>query len=146
VVAGPITMLGYWERPEANAETLRGRWLRTGDLATRDADFDVTLVGRAREMYISGGENVYPAEVEATLLEHPDVGEAAVVAVEDETWGEVGIAYVAAAPGGSVEGDAVLGWLADRLARYKQPRAIHVVEALPRTASGKVQKHRLTAP
>lgn len=146
VVAGPITMLGYWERPEANAEMLRGRWLRTGDLATRDTDFDVTLVGRAREMYISGGENVYPAEVEATLLEHPEVGEAAVVAVEDETWGEVGIAYVAAAPGTSVEGEAVLGWLADRLARYKQPRAVHVVEALPRTASGKVQKHRLAVP
>ena len=143
VVAGPITMLGYWERPEANAETLRGEWLRTGDLATRDEDFDVTLVGRAREMYISGGENVYPAEVEATLVEHPDVAEAAVVAVADETWGEVGIAYVAASPGGSVSGSAVLEWLGPRLARYKQPQAIHVVDALPRTASGKVQKHRL---
>lgn len=143
IVAGPITMLGYWERPEANAETLRGDWLRTGDLATRDADFDVTLVGRAREMYISGGENVYPAEVEATLVEHPEVGEAAVVAVPDETWGEVGLAYVAPPPGGSVSGEGVLEWLGPRLARYKQPRAIRVVEALPRTASGKVQKHRL---
>ncbi len=146
VVAGPITMLGYWERPDANEETLRGRWLRTGDLATRDADFDVTLVGRAREMYISGGENVYPAEVEATLVEHPDVAEAAVVAIADETWGEVGIAYVAPPPRGSVEAEAVRDWLSPRLARYKQPRAIHVVEALPRTASGKVQKHRLPTP
>ncbi|MEM9173805.1 MAG: AMP-binding protein [Myxococcota bacterium] len=143
VVAGPITMLGYWERPEANAETLRGRWLRTGDLATRDADFDVTLVGRAREMYISGGENVYPAEVEATLVEHPDVHEAAVVAVPDETWGEVGIAFVAPSPGGAVVADDVSSWLASRLAGYKQPRVIHVVASLPRTASGKVQKHRL---
>ncbi len=144
VVRGPITMLGYWERPEANAETLRGEWLRTGDLATRDADGDVTLVGRAREMYISGGENVYPAEVEATLVEHPDVGEAAVVAVADSEWGEVGHAYVAAGAGTHVDPDAVLAWLAPRLARYKQPRRVIVVEALPRTASGKVQKHRLT--
>jgi len=145
VVSGPITMLGYWERPQANAETLRGEWLRTGDLATRDADGDVTLVGRAHEMYISGGENVYPAEVEATLVEHPDVGEASVVAVSDAEWGEVGHAYVTAATGTQVDPDAVLAWLAPRLARYKQPHQVIVVGALPRTASGKVQKHRLDA-
>ena len=96
-------------------------------------------------MYISGGENVYPAEVEATLVEHPDVGEAAVVAVSDAEWGEVGHAYVTAASGTQVDPDAVLAWLAPRLARYKQPRRVIVVGALPRTASGKVQKHRLDA-
>ncbi len=99
VVRGPITMLGYWQRPEATRETLRGEWLRTGDLATRDADFDITLVGRAREMYISGGENVYPAEVEAVLVRHPDVAEAAVVAIPDARWGEVGRAHLVARPG-----------------------------------------------
>ena len=144
VVSGPITMLGYWERPEANAETLRGEWLRTGDLATRDAEGDLTLVGRAREMYISGGENVYPAEVEATLVEHPDVAEAAVVAVQDAEWGEVGHAYLVAAAAADLDPTALLVWLAPRLARYKQPREIIVVDALPRTASGKVQKHRLS--
>ena len=139
-------MLGYWNRPEATAETLREGWVRTGDLATRDADFDVTLVGRAREMYISGGENVYPAEVEATLVEHEDVAEAAVVAIPDAEWGEVGRAHLVAAAGRDLDPATVLTWLAPRLARYKQPREIVVETALPRTASGKIQKHRLCEP
>ncbi len=143
VVAGPICMLGYWQRPEANAETLRDGWLRTGDLATRDEDFDVTLVGRAREMYISGGENVYPAEIEATLIEHPAVAEAAVVAVPDAEWGEVGHAHVVPATGHDVSPEQLLEWLSTRLARFKQPRRIVIEASLPRTASGKVQKHKL---
>jgi fatty-acyl-CoA synthase len=146
VVRGPITMLGYWRRPEATAETLRGEWLRTGDLATRDADFDVTLVGRAREMYISGGENVYPAEVEAVLGLHPDVEEVAIVAVPDPEWGEVGRAHVVPKPGRTLDPDALRTWLETRLARYKQPRTFVVEPSLPRTASGKVQKHRLVEP
>lgn len=145
VVNGPICMLGYWRRPEATAETLRDGWLRTGDLATRDADFDLTLVGRAREMYISGGENVYPAEVEAVLLEHPAIAEAAVVALPDDQWGEVGRAHVVAAAGQTIEPREVLEWLSTRLARFKQPRSVALERELPRTASGKVQKHRLTA-
>jgi fatty-acyl-CoA synthase len=151
VVRGPITMLGYWRQPEATAETLRNGWLRTGDLATRDVDFDLTLVGRAREMYISGGENVYPAEIEATLVEHPAIREAAVVAVTDPEWGEVGRAHVVlhelpdrrdgeTAP---LDEAALLAWLALRLAAFKRPRSVVFEKALPRTASGKVQKHRL---
>jgi acyl-CoA synthetase (AMP-forming)/AMP-acid ligase II len=136
-------MLGYWRRPEATAETLRGEWLRTGDLATQDADQDITLVGRAREMYISGGENVYPAEVEATLVEHPDIEEAAVVAVTDSEWGEVGRAHVVLVEGRHLDEGALAAWLSTRLARYKQPREIVIESLLPRTASGKVQKHRL---
>lgn len=146
LVRGPITMLGYWQRPEATRETLRGDWLRTGDLAIRDDDFDITLVGRAREMYISGGENVYPAEVEAVLLSHPDIAEAAVVAIADAKWGEVGRAHVVAKPGIALDIEALQTWLAPRLARFKQPREIVVEAALPRTASGKVQKHRLLDP
>lgn len=145
VVRGPITMLGYWQRPEATRETLRGEWLRTGDLATRDADFDLTLVGRAREMFISGGENVYPAEIEAALAAHPDVEEAAVVAISDANWGEVGRAHVVPKPGQTIDCDALLAWLGTRLARFKQPREIVIETVLPRTASGKVQKHRLAA-
>ena len=143
VVRGPITMLGYWQRPAATAETLRGEWLRTGDLATRDPDFDLTLVGRAREMYISGGENVYPAEIEATLVEHPDVREAAVVAVPDAEWGEVGHAHVVLDAPDACTATELLEWLGARLARFKQPRAIVFEPELPRTASGKIQKHRL---
>ncbi|MBK7947502.1 MAG: AMP-binding protein [Deltaproteobacteria bacterium] len=146
VVRGPITMLGYWKRPEATRETLRGEWVRTGDLATRDGDFDVTLVGRAREMYISGGENVYPAEVEAVLESHPAIAEAAVVAVADATWGEIGRAHLVPRAGFALDLDALPEWLAPRLARFKQPRSYVVEASLPRTASGKVQKHRLADP
>jgi fatty-acyl-CoA synthase len=146
LVRGPITMLGYWQRPEATRETLRGDWLRTGDLATRDEDFDITLVGRAREMYISGGENVYPAELEAVLVAHPDIAEAAIVAVADAKWGEVGRAHVVAKPGVTLDLEAVKAWLATRLARFKQPRELVIEAVLPRTASGKIQKHRLIDP
>ncbi len=145
VVRGPITMLGYWQRPEATRETLRGDWLLTGDLATRDDDFDITLVGRAREMYISGGENVYPAEVEAALVSHPDIAEAAVVAISDSRWGEAGRAHLVARPGASIDLEALSHWLSTRLARFKQPSEFVIESSLPRTASGKVQKHRLSA-
>lgn len=148
VVRGPITMLGYWHRPEATAEVhcgVDGEWLRTGDLATRDADFDVTLVGRAREMYISGGENVYPAEIEATLAAHPAIAEAAVVAIADRVWGEIGRAHVVLHDGAHCSSESLMAWLQDRLARFKQPREIVFENALPRTASGKIQKHRLGA-
>ncbi|MAG32604.1 MAG: hypothetical protein CL908_17105 [Deltaproteobacteria bacterium] len=143
VVRGPITMLGYWRRPEATAETLRAGWLRTGDLATRDDEFDITLVGRAREMYISGGENVYPAEIEATLVEHPDVAEAAVVAISDPEWGEVGHAHIVPATSHGIDLEALAEWLRTQLAPFKLPREIVIEAELPRTASGKVQKHRL---
>jgi len=143
VVRGPITMLGYWQRPEASAETLRGEWLRTGDLGFQDAEGDLTLVGRARELYISGGENVYPAEIEATLVEHPAIAEAAVVAIPDAEWGEVGQAHVVLRSGLELSAAELHAWLQSRLARFKQPRRIVFESALPRTASGKVQKHRL---
>jgi fatty-acyl-CoA synthase len=145
VVRGPITMLGYWRRPEATAETLRGEWLRTGDLATRDEDFDLILVGRSREMYISGGENVYPAEVEAALASHPEIAEVAVVAIPDAEWGEVGRAHIVPVESKTIDPDAVSAWLSTRLARFKQPREIVIESLLPRTASGKIQKHRLGA-
>jgi len=143
VVRGPITMLGYWKRPEETAETLRGDWLRTGDLATVDAEGYLFLVGRARDLYISGGENVYPAEVEAVLHEHPDVADVAVAGVPDARWGEAGRAWIVPAPGADVDADALRAFCRERLASFKVPRAFVAVEALPRTESGKVQKHRL---
>ena len=144
VVRGPIVMTGYWRRPE---ETLLSRidgWHRTGDLGVMDEEGNVSLVGRLKELYISGGENVYPAEVERVLGQHPDVSEVAVVGVPDERWGEAGRAYVVPAHA-DFDSARVLAWASSRLARYKLPREVVVVAELPRTASGKVQKHALLA-
>jgi len=145
VVRGPLTMLGYWRRPTETAEVLRGAWLRTGDLATLDAEGFVTLVGRLRQMYISGGENVYPAEIEAVFHEHPAVREIAVVGVPDEKWGEAGRAYLVLAHGHRLDPQALLAWGRERLAAFKLPREFVAVDSLPRTETGKVQKHRLMA-
>ncbi|MGH0029545.1 MAG: class I adenylate-forming enzyme family protein [Myxococcota bacterium] len=142
VVRGPITMLGYWQRPEETAETLRGEWLRTGDLATVDDEGFVTLAGRARDMYISGGENVYPAEIEAVLAEHPDVREIAVVGVPHPKWGETGRAFLVPGDGGC-DTQALRAWAAERLAGFKLPQSFVLVDALPRTETGKVRKHAL---
>jgi fatty-acyl-CoA synthase len=143
VVRGPITMLGYWQRPDETASTLRGEWLRTRDLATRDEEGFLTLVGRSREMYISGGENVYPAEIEAVYQEHPDVREIAVVGVPDPRWGEAGRAYVVLNSDTALDAEALRSWGAERLAGFKLPREFVAVQTLPRTATSKVQKHRL---
>jgi fatty-acyl-CoA synthase len=143
VVRGPITMLGYWRLPELTAETLREGWVCTGDLAKLDEEGFVTLVGRARDMYISGGENVYPAQVEAVYAEHPSVREVAVVGIPDERWGETGCAYLVPEPGQAIEAETLRAWGRQRLAIFKVPSRFVAVEALPRTASGKVQKYKL---
>ncbi len=143
VVRGPIAMLGYWKRPEETAEVLRGEWLRTGDLATVDEEGFLTLVGRARDLYISGGENVYPAEIEAVYSGHPALREIAVVGVPDERWGEIGRAYVVLAAGQSLDPDALQEWGRERLAAFKLPRQWVALRSLPRTETGKVQKHDL---
>ena len=144
VVRGPIVMSGYWRRPEETAQSRIDGWHRTGDLGVMDEDGCVSLVGRLKELYISGGENVYPAEVERVLGQHPDVSEVAVVGVPDEKWGEAGRAYVVPASD-AFEPALLLAWAGERLARYKLPREVVVVAELPRTASGKVQKHALLA-
>lgn len=142
LVRGPIVMLGYWKRPQETLESRQDGWHRTGDLARMDSRGFVTLVGRRKELYISGGENVYPAEVENVLLEHPNVADCAVVGVADPEWGEVGCAYIVprALP---LETAQLLDWTRERLARFKCPRQFVTVQELPRTASGKVQKHLL---
>ncbi|MCL4683517.1 AMP-binding protein [Myxococcota bacterium] len=146
VVRGPITMSGYWRRPEASAEVLREEgWLRTGDLATIDDEGFITLVGRARELFISGGENVYPAQVEQCYAAHPLVREIAVVGQADPQWGEVGCAYVVLAEGAALDAEALRAWGRERLASFKIPRHFVAVAALPQTVTGKIQKHRLPA-
>ncbi len=146
VVQGPVTMLGYWENPEATAETLIAGWLCTGDLATRDEDGFITLVGRTTDMFISGGENVYPAEIEAIYREHPAIREIALVGEAHPQWGEVGRAHLVFESGQFLSKEELDAWAADRLARFKCPKRYVVERELPRTASGKIQKHRLKSP
>ena len=143
---GPHVSLGYWNRPEATAESrAEGGWFRSGDLARRDEDGYYYVAGRAKEMFISGGVNVYPAEIEAVLLQHPGVRDAAVVGVEDPTWGEVGVAFVVELAEDTAPAESVLEFLAARLSRFKLPRQVVHLAELPRTAYGKVVKGELKA-
>ena len=142
-LAGPSITPGYWNRPEENAKAFVDGWFRTGDAALRDADGFYYLVDRKKDMFISGGENVYPAEVEAALSELADVAEAAVIGVPDEKWGEVGRAYLILRAGSPLSAQDVLAHCRGRLAKFKVPASAVITDAIPRTASGKVQKHVL---
>jgi malonyl-CoA/methylmalonyl-CoA synthetase len=133
---------GYWRRPEATAEAFVDGWFRTGDLAERDADGYFRILGRSKELIISGGYNVYPREVEDVLVSHPSIAEAAVVGVPSQEWGEVVTAFIVPASV-APETDELRRFLADRLAPYKQPRAFRFVPSLPRNALGKVVKRDL---
>jgi fatty-acyl-CoA synthase len=144
-IRGPHVSPGYADDPEATAASFVDGWLRTGDLARADADGCVTIVGRSKDMIISGGENIYPAEIESALAGHPEVAEAAVIGMPDPRWGEVGCAFVVAAAGCSPSADSLLAGLRERLARYKIPKAVVFVEALPRTGAGKIDKRALAA-
>jgi fatty-acyl-CoA synthase len=139
---------GYFKRPAATAESLvDGAWLRSGDLGRQDKDGYYYIVGRLKDMYISGGENVYAAEVENQLAEHPDILEAAVIGVADKKWGEVGYAYLLVQPGHSLPGhEELTAFCRPRLAAYKAPKYFVTVADFPRTAAGKVQKHLLPEP
>ncbi|MGE5145228.1 MAG: AMP-binding protein, partial [Candidatus Eiseniibacteriota bacterium] len=146
LIRGANVTPGYWNRPDATAETLDADgWLHTGDVARVDADGYVYIVDRIKDMYISGGENVYPAEVENVLAGHPDVLEASVIGVPDERWGEVGCAYVIPRPGRAVDDAALRVYCREHLAGYKVPKSFVVVDDLPRTPAGKVRKHVLRA-
>ncbi len=142
-VRGPSVGMGYWNQRELTAKAFVDGWFITGDAAMRDADGYFYIVDRKKDMYISGGENVYPAEVEAAIAEMTDVGECAVVGVPDERWGEVGRVYVIPVPGKSVTAEQVIAHCASRLAKFKVPKTAIVTDTIPRTASGKVQKHLL---
>ncbi len=145
LVAGPCVASGYWEQPELTAKAFVDGWFHTGDAAMRDEEGYFTIVDRKKDMYISGGENVYPAEVEAAIAELVQVGECAVVGVPDERWGEVGRVYVIPVPGQSVSPEDVIAHCTGRLAKFKVPKSAVVTDMIPRTASGKVQKHLLKA-
>ncbi|WP_405865356.1 long-chain fatty acid--CoA ligase [Streptomyces sp. NBC_01515] len=143
VVRGPHVMPGYWGLPEETAAVFADGWFRSGDAARTDEDGYVYIVDRMKDMIISGGENIYPAEIEDLLLAHPDIVECAVIGVADDKWGEVPRAVVVPREGASPDPDEVLASLAGRLAKYKIPKSMVVADELPRTASGKLLKSRV---
>lgn len=143
LVRGPNVFPGYWRNPEATAAVFRDGWLLTGDIAEVDDDGCYRIKGRVKDMYISGGENVYPAEVESVLHEHPSVADVAVVGTADERWGEVGVAFVVL--GAPAREDELLAHCRSRLAGFKVPKRVRFVDALPMSAMNKVLKDELRA-
>ncbi|MGY2076640.1 acyl-CoA synthetase [Blastococcus sp. SYSU DS0828] len=140
LVRGPNVMAGYWQDPERTAEVLVDGWYRTGDAGSVDAEGFLYIRDRYKDMIISGGENIYPAEVESALLELPGIVEAAVIGVPDDKWGEVGLAVLVVAPGTERDADVVRTALRRRLAGFKVPRLVEFADELPKTATGKVRK------
>jgi fatty-acyl-CoA synthase len=144
VYRGPTVMQGYWNLPEANAEATSGGWFHSGDLCRMDEEGYIYVVDRRHDMIISGGENIYCPEVEAAISAHPGVAEAAVIGVPHQRWGETPRAVVVAAdPDSPPTEDEIIAWCRERLASYKKPTSVIVVDALPRNATGKVVKPAL---
>jgi fatty-acyl-CoA synthase len=136
-------MVGYLGAQPADPAA--PRWVRTGDIATMDADGFIRIVGRASDMIIRGGENLYPAEIEKHLAEHPAVAEVAVIGVPDETYGEELCAVLRLKPAASLEAEAFRAWCRGQVSRWKVPRYVAFVDEMPTTASGKIRKHDLKA-
>jgi len=149
VYRAPTLMAGYWNNPKATAEAFAGGWFHSGDLVRQDEEGYIWVVDRKKDMIISGGENIYCAEVENILAAHPSITEVAVIGRPHEKWGEVPVAVVAVAPNVNAESESALtladldDFLTERLARYKHPKALEIVDALPRNPSGKVLKTEL---
>lgn len=140
IIKGPTLMSGYWKQPQLTAETIRDGWLYTGDLARTDEEGYVYIIDREKDMYISGGENVYPAEIEKVLHTHPKIIDAGIVGVPDEKWGEVGKAFIVLKPGETMSNGETFEFLKGKVAKYKIPKYVQFIEELPKTASGKIQK------
>ena len=146
LVRGVGVMKGYWRNPDATAETIdTDGWLRSGDAGYRDADGFIYICDRVKDMICSGGENIYPAEVESAVFGHPDVAEVAVVGLPDDRWGESVLAVVVPRVGATIDPAGVLAWARERIASYKAPRAVRVVDALPKSAAGKILRREVRA-
>jgi acyl-CoA synthetase (AMP-forming)/AMP-acid ligase II len=144
---GGMVMAGYWNRPEATAETVSpDRWLKTGDAGYRNAEGYIFVHDRVKDMIVSGGENIYPAEVENAILGCPGVADAAVIGVPDARWGEAVKAIVVPAAGAAPDPQAVIAWARERIAGYKAPKSVDFIDVLPRNASGKVLRRELRKP
>jgi long-chain acyl-CoA synthetase len=146
VYRGPGTMAGYWRKERDTASAIRDGWFHTGDAGTMDSDGFIYIKDRIKDMIISGGENIYPAEVEAVLAGHPNVADVAVIGVPDDTWGETVKAIVISRPGSNLSAEELIEWSQSRLAGFKRPRSVDFVEAIPRNPSGKILKKELRAP
>jgi fatty-acyl-CoA synthase len=147
VTRSSSNMLGYWKLPEATASTMDAEgWVATGDVGYKDADGYVYMYDRAKDMIITGGENVYPAEVESGIYGHPDVLEVAVIGVPDEKWGEAVKAVCVPKPGATIDPASVISWARERLAGFKVPKSVDVIDALPRNPSGKILRRQLREP
>jgi acyl-CoA synthetase (AMP-forming)/AMP-acid ligase II len=142
-VCGPAVFAGYYNNPEANVKAFRDGWFRTGDLGHMDEKGFLYITGRASDMYISGGSNIYPREIEEKILTHEAIAEAAVVGVPDPKWGEVGIALCVLRPDAAISEPELLDWMASRIARYKLPKRVFFWDALPKSGYGKVPKQLL---
>jgi acyl-CoA synthetase (AMP-forming)/AMP-acid ligase II len=141
VYRGPLVMSGYWNKPEETAEAFRGGWFHSGDLVRQDPDGYYYVVDRKKDMIISGGENIYCAEVENVLAGHPQIADVALIGVPDPTWGETPLAVIVPRdPADPPSLESVDEYCREHLARYKRPRRLTIVDALPRNATGKVQK------
>lgn len=145
-IRGDIVMTRYWNREKATAETLEGGWLHTGDVGYRDPDGFYFVHDRIKDMIVSGGENVYPAEVENAIQGCPGVADVAVIGVPDDKWGEAVKALIVASPDLTPDPDAVIGWARERIAAYKLPKSVDFIDALPRNPSGKVLRRELRQP
>lgn len=145
VVRGPNVFAGYWRNPDGTAAAFADGWLLTGDLAERDEEGYYRIAGRLKDLVISGGENVYPAEIEDVLHAHPEVADVAVVGAPDERWGEVCVAFVVLRPDAAADEEALLAWCRGRLARFKVPKEVRFLDVLPRSGMDKVLKDDLRA-
>lgn len=146
ICKSPSNMACYWNLPEATQSSLKDGWMHTGDAAYMDEDGYVFIQDRIKDMIISGGENVYPAQVESAIYGHPAVGEVAVIGVPDDTWGEAVKACVVAKPGEEVDEASIIEWTRERLAGFKVPKSVDVIDVMPRNASGKILRKDLRAP
>jgi fatty-acyl-CoA synthase len=139
-VCGPAVFAGYYNNPEANAKAFRDGWFRTGDLGHVDTEGFLYITGRASDMYISGGSNVYPREIEEKMLTHPAIAEVAILGVPDNTWGEVGVAVCVLRPDAQLNEKELLAWMEGKVSRYKLPKRVFFWEALPKSGYGKITK------
>ena len=146
VILGPNVMKGYWQRPEATAEAIRGGWFHTGDLARIDEDGYFYIVDRKKDLIIRGGYNVYPREIEEVIYEHPAVAEAAVIGLPHSSLGKEVAAAVALKPGAAVTADELRDYVKSQVAAYKYPRHVWFVDALPKGPTGKIQKRDIVIP
>jgi acyl-CoA synthetase (AMP-forming)/AMP-acid ligase II len=140
---GPVVMKGYWKRPEATAETIVDGWLHSGDIARMDKDGFYYIMDRKKDMIISGGENIYPAEIEDALLGNSKIADVAVIGYPHETWGEAVKAIVVTKPGEKLTEEELIEWCQGKIGRYKIPKKVIITDTIPRTPTGKILKKEL---